>query len=74
MQLSDGVVCTFFQGATGAVNGLRVNYGCEDKSEIIGDPAAGTIWTASQVSVGGSLPPPGTPVPVSQVRIAKVWQ
>ena len=74
METSDGVVCTFFQGATGAVNGERLNYGCADKSSIIGDPRQGPAWTASRVVLQGGLPQAGTAVPVFEVRLTKVWR
>jgi hypothetical protein len=71
---TDVVLCSFLQGATGAVNGQRLNYGCADKSSLIGDPKRGATWTAARVVLGGSLPLPGTPVAVTEVGIAKVWQ
>jgi hypothetical protein len=74
METTDGVLCTFLQGATGAVNGERLNYGCADKSSLIGDPKPGPVWTAARVVLSGGLPLPGTPVPVTEVTLARVWQ
>jgi len=74
METAEGVLCTFLQGATGAVNGERLNYGCADKSSLIGDPRQGPVWTASRVVLTGGLPLLGTPVAVTEVRLAKVWQ
>ena len=74
METTQGVLCTFLQGATGAVNGERLNYGCADKSSLIGDPRQGPVWTASRVVLTDGLPLPGTPVAVTEVVLAKVWQ
>ena len=74
LETADGLLCTFLQGATGAVNGQRLNYGCSDRSSIIGDPKQGQIWTATRVVLAGSLPGPGTPVAATDVRLTKVWR
>jgi len=74
METADGVLCTFLQGATGAVNGERLNYGCADKSLLIGEPRPGPEWTASSVVLTGGLPLVGTPVAVTEVILTKVWR
>jgi hypothetical protein len=73
METADGALCTFLQGATGAINGQRLNYGCADRSSIVGDPKRGPIWTAERVVLAGSLPGPGTPVAITEVLLTKVW-
>ncbi|HEX5414045.1 MAG TPA: hypothetical protein VFZ25_00165 [Chloroflexota bacterium] len=71
VQLADGSVCNFFTGATGAVNGERINYGCSDGWDIVGEPQTGTVWTAQQVL----LAPMSTTVQKSaKVELAKVWE
>jgi len=71
LQLADGTVCNFFTGATGAVNGERINYGCSDGWVIIGDPQQGTVWKAQEVL----LAPMSTTVQQSvTVELAKVWE
>lgn len=49
LQMADGTVCNFFTGATGGVNGERINYGCSDGYVIVGLPKTNTVWTALQV-------------------------
>lgn len=49
LQLADGSVCNFLTGATGAVNGERINYGCSSGWDLIGTPTQDTVWTASAV-------------------------
>ena len=72
MEATAGVLCVFLQGATAAVSGERLNYGCADKSSIIGEPRPGPVWTASRVVPTGGLPLSGTPV--TEIRLAKVRQ
>jgi hypothetical protein len=74
METASGLFCSLITGATGAVNGVRLNYGCTDKSSIIGSPKAGDPWTATQVTLTSGLPAPGTQVPTTTVKLAKVWQ
>jgi hypothetical protein len=71
LQLADGTTCNFFTGATGAVNGQRINYGCSDGRAIVGYPQQGTIWTANEVM----LAPRSLTVQTSvQVEIATAWE
>ena len=44
-----GTMCEFMTGATGGVDGERINFGCTDQSYIVGDPVEGTVWTARRV-------------------------
>lgn len=71
LQLADGTFCNFFTGATGGVNGERINYGCSDGWVIVGNPQTGTVWTAQEVF----LAPMSTTVEKSaKVELAKVWE
>ena len=71
LHLADQTVCNFFTGATGGVNGERINYGCSDGWDIVGLPQMGTTWTASEVL----LAPNSLNVQESAtVEIATVWQ
>lgn len=46
MKLSTGDDCAFMSGATGAIGGLRLNYGCESGGYIYGDPIRDrAAWT-----------------------------
>ncbi|HLY26045.1 MAG TPA: hypothetical protein VKQ72_06885 [Aggregatilineales bacterium] len=38
LELANGSRCALITGATGAFAGMRLNYGCEDKGYVIGDP------------------------------------
>lgn len=45
VQLADGQTCVFSQGATAALGGMRLNYGCP-KGVIYGDPDRSLpVWT-----------------------------
>lgn len=74
LETSDGVICSYLTGATGPVNGERLNYGCTEGTSIIGDPESGAIWTARSVVLSGSLPEPGTTVPEVEVTLRRVWE
>jgi polar amino acid transport system substrate-binding protein len=49
IELADGMVCSFFTGATAPVNGKRISYGCTKEYSIIGDLHPGTVWQAERV-------------------------
>jgi len=52
MRLGDGVMCGFLTGATGGIGQQRINYGCTDKSYVLGDPQAqGKVWYATQATL-----------------------
>ena len=67
IQLEDGTVCGFITGATGAINGERINYGCSDNSYIIGGLEVGTIWKAKKVDDLQTKS-------IEVVPVKKVWQ
>jgi len=56
LQLGDGARCEMITGATNAVNGMRLNYGCVgDKESVYGDPDRSTsLWKVHVMSTGGS--------------------
>ncbi len=62
LKLANGTVCGFLTGATAGFEGQRINYGCTDRSSILGDLTPGTTWMARVVtgSVGPSGFTPGT--------------
>jgi hypothetical protein len=74
VETSDGVRCGFLSGATGEINGQRVNYRCSDGSYLIGDPTPDTTWTATKIALSGGLPPPGMSLPQTTVKLRRVWQ
>lgn len=57
VKLADGTVCGFLTGATGGFDGQRLNYGCTDRTYILGDLVPGTTWTARFVT--GKVGPNG---------------
>ncbi len=52
LELNDGVICGLFSGASIGFDEKRVNYGCTDGTDILGDPQPGTVWTVEQIAVG----------------------
>jgi hypothetical protein len=45
LELADGSRCTFLTGATLGVAGMRLNYGCQNKAEVIGDvERSAPVW------------------------------
>ncbi len=52
LQLADGTVCGFLTGATGGVDGERINYGCSDGWVVVGLPQKDTVWTVHEVLLG----------------------
>lgn len=46
VKLADGTVCTFLTGATFPFHGQRVNYGCDRRTFLAGNPdRSGPTWT-----------------------------
>jgi hypothetical protein len=74
VETNDGVTCSFLTGATGEVNGQRVNYKCSDGSYLLGDPTRDTTWTATKIALSGGLPAPGKSVPQTTVNLRRVWE
>ena len=71
LQMADQTVCNFATGATGPVNGQRINYFCSDQWVIAGLPTTGQIWTAQQFLLA---PNSLTPVDSATAQIATAWQ
>jgi hypothetical protein len=42
LQLASGHWCELLDGATGVIAGMRISYGCTDRSILIGDPRRST--------------------------------
>lgn len=73
VKLADGTVCGFLTGATAGFDGQRINYGCTDRTSILGDLTPGTTWTARVVT--GSVGPSGFTPATDEVKpIATVYQ
>ena len=51
VELADGSDCNFMTGATAGIDGERINYGCSDGEDILGDLMPGTPWQANKVQV-----------------------
>lgn len=58
LELDDGSICTLATGATGVVDGKRINYLCSvpgsrttERTAVLGEPRPGTIWMAEKAVV-----------------------
>jgi hypothetical protein len=71
LTLADGSECGFLTGATGGVRGQRINYGCTDGWDVVGDPQPGPVWTATEYQFA---PMSFTPQKQVTVQIASVWE
>lgn len=71
LQLADGTECNFLTGATGLVDGDRINYGCSDQLVVVGLPQTDTVWTVKEVQLA---PLSTVPVKTFQVQVAKAWE
>ena len=78
MQLGNGVICGFLTGATAGIQGQRVNYGCADKTFVLGNPhpdQAKRIWYAVEAQLSTKPSPTGpTARRIFAISIATVWR
>lgn len=49
LKLADQSSCGVLTGATGAVNGQRLNFGCTSGWDLLGTPTQDTVWTIPAV-------------------------
>lgn len=70
IELGDGTTCVFITGATGIINGKRINYMCDDGSYVLGDLQAGIAWKAEKAEVDSNLQAKS----IELVPIRRVWQ
>jgi hypothetical protein len=66
----NGTRCSWLQGATGAVHGKRINYGCTRKTYLIGNVhRSSALWTIARgrSTTGGRVKETGT------ARLTKAW-
>jgi hypothetical protein len=71
LQLADGAMCTYMTGATGPVDGQRINFGCSNGRVVVGDPTPGRVWTVREVL----LAPRSLVVEESaRVSVAMAWE
>jgi len=73
-ELADGAICGLATGATGVVDGKRVNYFCTDQSAVIGGLSAGPVWQAEQVVFDEESDIPFAAKEQKMVDIRTVWQ
>jgi hypothetical protein len=72
IQTTDGRHCTFLTGATAPMGGERINYGCTDRSFLIGAPnRSKPLWTIRS-SRTYRPDPPGHPRPIASFPLAKI--
>jgi hypothetical protein len=51
LKLSNGSKCSFASGATGVIAGMRLNYYCDNKSWVLGEPdRSSPVWTVLYVA------------------------
>ena len=78
MQLGNGVICGFLTGATAGIQGQRINYGCTDKTVVLGSPhpdQAKRIWYAVEAQLSTKPSPTGpTARRIFAISIATVWR
>ena len=77
-ELPDGTVCEFATGATGGVDGERINYWCPspdpDQSVVIlGDLQPGAVWMVHWAVLAGSMPNP-TILDSAMVDVRTIWR
>ena len=68
----DGRRCTYLTGATAPMGGERINYGCTDRSYLIGGPdESRPLWTirSSKTYIPDR---PGHPTPITSFPLAKI--
>lgn len=66
MELANGTRCGLLTGATAAVAGMRLNYGCEGGGWVVGDLHRGSsVWTANFYDKGS--------LSTELVEVATVW-
>jgi hypothetical protein len=72
IETTDGRHCTFLTGATGLMGGQRVNYGCTDRSYLIGGPdERQPLWTIHSAKT--YVPDkPGRPTPITRFPVARI--
>lgn len=71
LALDDGTVCSYFTGATGPIDGQRLNYGCANGWDIVGEPAPDRIWTVREVLL---KPRSLVVVQSRQAKVRTVWE
>jgi len=73
-ELTYGTVCSPMNGATGAVDDKRMNYGCEGGFVILGDLKIGKVWTADKVLVKSEGDGKFSITESYPVVIRRIWQ
>lgn len=78
--LADGTTCTYATGATGGVDGKRVNYLCSGTDlatgsfvVVLGDPQMGTVWQVEKARVA-SRQQGVVATEVATVPVRTVWR
>ena len=57
LEFPDGVVCESAPGATGTIDGSRLEYFCTDGSWVLENLRPGEVWTGHRVVIEGLGPP-----------------
>ena len=57
LEFPDGVACESAPGATGTIDGSRLQYACTDGSWVLENVRSGEVWTGHRVVIEGLGPP-----------------
>jgi hypothetical protein len=71
LELADGATCGFITGATGVIDGERVNYMCSDGWWIVGFPEIDAVWTVRKVLMSASF---DQPIADAEVAVVTAWR
>jgi hypothetical protein len=71
-RLADGATCSFATGATGEIEGKRLNYSCSDGSWILGGLQPGVTWAAEKATL--SETDPFTTTTTAMTNISVIWE
>jgi hypothetical protein len=72
LEFPDGVVCDSVPGATGTIDGSRIEFGCTDGSWVLENVRPGEVWTGRRIVIDGLSPP--IVYDYGFVPIRRVWR
>jgi hypothetical protein len=66
LKLANGQICGFAQGGTTTLNGVRLNYFCDDGAALYGGPnKAASVWTIYRLPKASTY--------MTQMAVVKAW-
>jgi hypothetical protein len=57
LEFPDGAVCDSVPGASGVIDGSRIEFGCSDGSWVLENVRPGEVWTGRRIVLDGLSPP-----------------